>query len=176
MKNIVVFLVLLLQAGVLCAEQSLMVRSGVPCDGIPEIEQSLGSVEVAADAKGVSRYKRMQDGIEAMVVYRCDKGRLAEQAIIFTSSDRNEAHQIANKQRKRLVESQGEPIHDGLNLPTWKRMMYGILGADLDYLMSTVVWGRAEEDVMLQIRETEDKRWEIVISQGSSKMEYILNS
>ena len=54
--------------------------------------------------------------------------------------------------------------------------MFGFLGADLDYLNSVVVWGKAKEDVMLLVRETEDKRWEVTISQGSSKTEYILNS
>ena len=54
--------------------------------------------------------------------------------------------------------------------------MFGILGADLDYLTSVVVWGREKEDVMLLVRETEEKLWVVIISQGSSKMEYILNS
>ena len=55
-------------------------------------------------------------------------------------------------------------------------MLFGFLGADLDYLTSVVVWGRAKEDVMLLVRKTEDKHWVVSISRGSSKMEYILNS
>ena len=55
-------------------------------------------------------------------------------------------------------------------------MIFGFLGADLDYLTSVVVWGRAKEDVMLSVRETEDKLWMVIISQVSSKMAYILNS
>ena len=77
---------------------------------------------------------------------------------------------------KELAKNLGEPIHDGVNLGAWRKLMFGMLGADLDYLTSVVVWGRAKEDVMLLVRETEDKRWEVTISQGSSKTEYILNS
>ncbi len=54
-------------------------------------------------------------------------------------------------------------------------MLFGILGADLDYLTSVVVWGKEKKDVMLLVRETEDKSWVVIISQGSSKIEYILN-
>jgi len=50
------------------------------------------------------------------------------------------------------------------------------MGADLDYLTIVVVWGRAKEDAMLMVRETETKKWQVTISQGSSKVEYILNS
>jgi hypothetical protein len=55
-------------------------------------------------------------------------------------------------------------------------MLFSFLGADLDYLGAVVVWGKEKEDVMLLIREIETNRWEISISQGSSKFEYILNS
>ena len=54
--------------------------------------------------------------------------------------------------------------------------MFGILGADLDYLTSVVVWGRSKEDVMLLVKRTEEKVWVITVSQGSSKTEYIFNS
>jgi len=46
------------------------------------------------------------------------------------------------------------------------------MGADLDYLTIVVVWGRAKEDAMLMVRETETKKWQVTISQGSSKVEY----
>ena len=101
---------------------------------------------------------------------------MTEQEIIITSTTQSNAYQIANELRKELAKYMGEPIHDGLNLRAWRKMIFGFLGADLDYLTSVVVWGRAKEDVMLLVRETEDKLWVIIISQGSSKMEYILNS
>lgn len=43
-------------------------------------------------------------------------------------------------------------------------------------LTSVVVWGRKNTDVMLLVREIEDSHWEVIISQGSAKTEYILNS
>jgi hypothetical protein len=101
---------------------------------------------------------------------------LAEQEIIFKRPTRSEIYGIANEQSKELVKRLGEPLHDGLNLGAWSKLMFGFLGADLDYLTSVVVWGRAKEDVMLLIREIEGDRWEVIISQGSSKMDYIFNS
>ena len=101
---------------------------------------------------------------------------MTEQEIFITITNQKDAYQIANELRKELEESLGNPIHDGLNLEVWRTMIFGILGADLDYLTSVVVWGRAKKDVMLLVRETEDKLWVITISQGSSKIEYILNS
>ncbi len=178
MGIIIALLLALLLVGAVCAGQRLTdIRPGFPCDRIPQIEKRLGSVELAAqDADGISKYAGTQGGVEATIVYHCDQGRLTEQEVIFTSTTRGKAYRMANEQRKELAKNLGEPIHDGLNLGTWRKMMSGILGADLDYLTSVVVWGRAKEDVMLLVRETEDKRWEIIISQGGSKMAYIFNS
>lgn len=178
MNKIIVSSLASLLVGTVCAGQRLAdIQPGFPCDGIPQIEKSLGSVELAAqDTNGISKYTGTQGGVEATVVYHCDKGQLTKQEIIFTSTTQSNAYEIANQLRKELAKNLGEPIHDGLNLRVWRKMMFGILGADLDYLTSVVVWGRAKEDVMLILKETEDKFWVITISQGSSKMEYILNS
>ena len=178
MKISVFFLLSFLTVQAVCAERRLSdIQPGVPCSKIPEIEKHLGSAELAArNAKGISVYAGTQGGEKATIVYHCDQERLTEQKIIITSTTREGAYRFANEQKIKLIKLFGEPIHDGLNLRAWRKMMFGILGADLDYLTSVVVWGRAKEDVMLLVRETEDKRWEITISQGSSKMEYILNS
>lgn len=178
MNKVIVFLLASLLVGTVCAGQRLAdIQPGFPCGNIPQVEKGLGSVELAAqDKNGISKYTGTQGGVEVTVVYHCDKGQLTEQEIIFTSTTQSNAYQIANELRKEIAKSLGEPVHDGLNLGVWKKMKYGMLGADLDYLTSVVVWGRAKEDVMLLVRETEDKLWVITISQGSSKMEYILNS
>ena len=178
MKAIVAVLLAPLLVGTALAEQRLTdIQPGSPCQEIPQLEKRLGSVELAAqDPNGISKYKGMHGGAEAILVYRCEHQRLVEQEIIFTGATRSEADQIANQQRNELVKDLGEPIHDGLNLGAWKKLMFGFMGADLDYLTSVVVWGRAPKDVMLEIRETEDKGWEVTISQGSSKSEYIFNS
>ena len=178
MNTISVFLLGFLVVGTACAGQRLAdIQPGFPCDGIPQMEDRLGSVALAAQGtNGIKKYLGTQDGVEATIVYRCDKGQLAEQEIIITSTTQSGAYQIANELGKELTKTLGEPIHDGLGLGVWRTMMFGILGADLDYLTSVVVWGRAKEDVMLLVKETENKLWVIIISQGSSKMEYILNS
>ena len=178
MSKIIAFLLASLLVGTACAGQRLVViQSGFPCERIPQVEKSLGSVELATqDANGISKYTGTQGGVEATVVYHCNQGRLTEQEIIFKSTTRSKAYQIANQQRKELAKDLGEPIFDGLNLGVWRKMMFGFMGADLDYLTSVVVWGKAKEDVMLLVRQTEDKFWVITISQGSSKLEYILNS
>lgn len=178
MKAIVAFFLASLLVGTVCVGQRLAdIHLGFPCDGIPQVEKRLGSLELAAqDANGISKYKGTQGGLEVTVVYHCNQGRLAEQEIIFTTTTQSKAYQIANEQRKELAKNLGEPIHDGVNLRAWRKLMFGMLGADLNYLTSVVVWGRANEDVMLLVRETEDKRWEVILSQGSSKTEYILNS
>ncbi len=177
-NRIPIFLLALLLIGTVCAGQRLRdIQPGFPCVGIPQVEKRLGSVELAAqDKNGVSKYSGTQGEFEAIVVYHCDRSQLTRQEIIFTTTTQSNAYEIANELRKDLAKNLGEPIHDGLNLRVWRKMMFGILGADLDYLTSVVVWGREKEDVMLLVRETEDKLWEIIISQGSSKMEYILNS
>jgi len=178
MNKVIAFLLASLLVGTVYPGQRLIdIQPGFPCDRIPLAEKSMGSVELATqDTNGISKYTVTQGGVEATVVYHCDQGRLTEQEIIFTSTTQNKAYQIANEQRKELSKNLGEPIHDGLNLAAWRRMLFGILGADLDYLTSVVVWGREKNDVMLLVRETEDNLWVITISQGSSKMEYILNS
>ena len=178
MKVMIALSLVSLLVGTVCAGPRLTdIRPGFPCDGIPQVEKRLGSVELAAqDANGIRKYKGMQGTAEATIVYHCDQGRLTEQEVIFTSTTQSKAYRIANEQRKELSKHLGEPIHDGLNLGVWRKLMFGILGADLDYLTSVVVWGKAKEDVMLLVRETENKDWEVTISQGSSKMEYILNS
>ncbi len=178
MNKVIIFLLASLLAGTGGAGQRLGdIQPGYPCDAIPQLEKRLGSVELAAqDKNGISRYSGAQGGVEVTVVYHCDKGQLTEQEIIFASTTQSNAYLIANKLREELAKDLGEPIHDGLNLRVWRKMMFGILGADLDYLTSVVVWGRTKEDVMLLVRETEDKSWVVIMSQGSSKLEYILNS
>ncbi|MBA1445629.1 MAG: hypothetical protein FE835_12175 [Gammaproteobacteria bacterium] len=178
MNKVITFLLAYLLVGTVYPGQRLAdIQPGFPCDGIPQVEKSMGSVELATqDTNGISKYTGTQGGVEATVVYHCDQGRLTEQEIIFMITTQSMAYQIANEQRKELAKNLGAPIHDGLNLGVWRKMIFGILGANLDYLTSVVVWGRAKEDVMLLVRETEDKLWVITISQGSSKIEYILNS
>lgn len=178
MIRITIFLLASLLVGTVCAGHRLVdIQPGFACVGIPQVERRLGSIELAAqDKNGVSKYSGKQGGFEAVVVYHCDRGQLTEQEIIFTTTTQSNAYQIANELRKDLANNFGEPIHDGLNLKVWRKMMFGVLGADLDYLTSVVVWGREKEDLMLSVREKEDKLWVIIISQGSSKMEYILNS
>ena len=178
MNKIIAFLLAFLLVGSVSAGQRLAdLQPGFPCDRILQVERGLGSVELATqDTNGISKYTGIQGGVEAIIVYHCEQGLLTEQEIIFTSTTQSKAYQIANEQRKELAKNLGEPIFNGLNLGVWRKMMSGFLGADLDYLTSVVVWGRAKEDVMLLVRETEDKLWVITISQGSSKIEYILNS
>ena len=178
MNKIITFLLAFLLVGSVCARQRLAdIQPDFPCDGIQQVEKSLGSVELAIqDTNGISKYMGTQGGVEAIIVYHCEQGRVTEQEIIFTSTTQSKAYQIANEQRKKLTKKLGEPIYDGLNLGIWKRMMSGFMGADLDYLTSVVVWGRAKKDVMLLVKKTEEKLWVITISQGSSKIEYILNS
>jgi len=178
MKIIIFFLLSSLIVEAACAEQRLSdIQPGIPCGKIPEIEKRLGSVELAVhDAKGINIYTETQGGREKTIVYHCDKGLLTEQKIIVTSTTRDEAYRFANKQKTALTKHLGEPIHDGLELGIWKRLFFAFLGADLDYLTSVVVWGRAKEDAMLLIREAGTNLWEVSISQGSSKLEYILNS
>ena len=161
-----------------CAEQRLWdIHPGDPCDKIPEIEKGLGSLELTIDeAAGISRYSGTQGGEKATIEYLCDKGRLAEQKVVITLTTQDAAYRLANAQKTALSRRLGEPIHDGLTLGTWEKLLFGFTGADLDYLSLVVVWGRAEEDVMLLIRETGANVWEVSISQGSSKIEYILNS
>ncbi len=178
MKIIAFFLLSLLTVKAVCVELRLSdIRPGVSCGTIPETEKSLGSLEIAAhDAKGFSKYTGTQGGKEATIVYQCDKGRLTEQKIIVASTTRDEAYQFANKQKIELIKHLGNPIHDGFALGTWKKLFFAFMGADLDYLTAVVVWGRAREDVMLSVKEIGTNLWEVSISQGSPKLEYILNS
>ncbi len=171
------FLTFLLVGSVSAAQRLTDIQPGFSCDGIAQLEESLRSVELSTDvASGISKYSGRQGGVEATVVYYCDQGRLIKQEIIFTSATRNEANQNASEQKNKLTQTLGEPIHDGLNIGVFRRMLFGFLGADLDYLTSVIVWGKTIEDVMLSVMETEDKQWVVTISQGRSKMEYILSS
>ena len=178
MKIIVFFLLSSLIVETIYADQRLSdIRPGIPCDEILETEKRLGSVELAVnDGEGISNYIGIQEGQKVTIVYRCDKGRLIEQKIIFASTSRDEAYRLANEQKTKLTERFGDPIHDGLELSIWKKFYFGFVGADLDYLTSVVVWGREKEDAMLLIQETETNLWEVSISQGSTKLEYILNN
>lgn len=178
MKKIGIFLLSLLLLEAAYAEQRLSsIRPGVSCDKITDIEIHLGSTESAVrDSKAHSKYTGTLGGRKASIVYHCEQGLLTEQRIIINSASQEEAYRFANEQKLEISKRLGKPIHDGLELGTWRRILFGVLGADLDYLTSVVVWGRAKEDVMLLVRETAANQWEVSISQGSSKMEYILNS
>ena len=178
MKIIGIFLISLLMAGAVCAEQRLWdIHPGDSCGKIPEIEKALGSIELAVDeAAGASQYSGMQGGEKATIEYLCHEGRLAEQKVVVATTTREAAYRFANAQKTALSNQLGEPIHDGLALGTWDKLLFGFKGADLDYLTLVVVWGSSEEDIMLLIREAGPNLWEVSISQGSSKMEYILNS
>ena len=178
MKIHIFFLLSLLMAGAACAGQRLWdIHPGDPCGKIPEIEKDLGSIELAIDeATGISKYSGIQEGEKATIEYQCDNGRLTEQRIVITTTSQDAAFRLANAQKTALSRRLGEPIHDGLTLGTWQKLFTCFTGADLDYLSLVVVWGRADEDVMLLIRETGTNLWQISISQGKSKIEYILNS
>jgi len=153
------------------------IRPGDSCDRIPEMEQRLGSRQSAVDdAKGITRYQGTHGGKAATIVYRCADGLLDEQTITVQSASREEAHRFASAQTTALSQRLGEPIHDGLELSRWKQMLYGFIGSDLDYLTRVVVWGRAKEDTMLLVTEKGANQWEVTVSQGGSKTEYIFNS
>jgi hypothetical protein len=178
MKIFVFILLSLLFIEAVCAEQRLSeMQPGVPCARIPETEKRLGSIESAVtDPTGVSKYTGTHGGTDASIVYVCEKGRLAEQKIIVTTSTRDEAYRFANEQKLELTQRLGNPMHDGFTLGIGSRMYFAFKGSDLDYLSTVVVWGRAKEDVMLLVKQIGNNLWEISISQGSSKLEYILNS
>ena len=178
MRIMVVLVLSLLMVEAAGAVQRLSdIRVGALCDKIPEIEKRLGSLESAVDdAKGVSTYTGTYDGQKATVVYHCEGGKLTEQTITVPAASPEAAHRFANEQKRGLIQRLGDPIHDGLELPVWRRLFFGFLGADLDYLTSVVVWGRAKEDVMLSVTETANNLWKVTISQGSPKTEYIFNS
>lgn len=172
--TLLLFLVALSAHG---GERLANIRLGTPCDAIPELEQQLGSLELTLpDSTGVSEYRGTQGGKEAKIVYQCTEGSLAEQTVIVTTSNRDEAYRFANAQITELSRRLGEPIHDGLHLAAWRKLLFGFLGADLDFLTAVVVWGRANKDVMLSIRQTGENLWQVSISQGNEKLEYIINS
>ena len=177
MKIIILLLLSSLMTESIFAAQRLSdIRPGTPCEKVLETEGRLGSLELGgAEGNGIREYSGTQGGRKATIVYRCDKGRLMEQKIIVTSASQDVAYEFANDQKIEISNRLGDPIHDGLDLSIWKRLYLGFIGADLDYLTSIVVWGKAKEDVMLLIRGSETNLWEISISQGSSKWEYILN-
>ena len=177
-KTAIIFLAALLtETGAASEDRFWAAELGVPCAEIPEIEKHLGSVglEVPED-KDVLRYGRNRGSRTASIEYRCHNGRLSEQTLIVTGGSRDEAYRIAAEQKKRLVELVGEPIHDGLELSVWKRLYFGFVGADLDYLTAVVVWGREKEDSMLLVKEVGKKVWQVSVSRGSPKSEYIFNS
>ena len=149
----------------------------MPCDKVSEIEKRLGSLESSADySKGILRYQGIQGGEEAVILYRCEKERVVELKIIVARSTQEEAVRFARAQTTELTDLLGKPIHDGLDLKFWEKFYFGFMGADLEYLSRVVVWGRSEEDTMILIRETESNGWEVSVSRGISKWEYILNS
>lgn len=153
------------------------IRPGAPCAAILELEQRLGSAQLSAqNANGISRYSGIQGGREAEIRYHCVDGSLTEQTVIVQTASRDEAYRFAHAQKIELARRLGDPIHDGLNLAAWRKLLFGILGGDLDYLTAVVVWGRADEDVMLSVREIDANLWQVSISQGRSKLEYIINS
>lgn len=153
------------------------IRPGMPCDTIPALERQLGSRQLKEqDSSGVSEYRGTQGGREARIVYQCTEGSLTEQTVVVVVASRDEAYRYANERKALLARRLGDPIHDGLDLAAWRKLLFGFLGGDLDYLTSVVVWGRADEDVMLSVTEVGGKLWQVSISQGSSKLEYITNS
>jgi len=178
MRIIVSFLLLLLVAEAVCAKQRMLdIRPGDSCDRVSDMEKQMGSHEFTShDAKGIRKFNGIHGGEEATIVYLCEKGVVVEQKVIVMSATREVAYRFAEEQEAEFTKHLGEPIHDGLTLGIWERLLFGFKGADLDYITSVVLWGRAKEDIMLFIRETGASEWEVTISQGSSKMEYILNS
>ena len=160
------------------ADQRLVdVQPGMPCDKVSEIEKRLGSLESSIDySTGIMRYQGTQGGEKAVILYHCEKEKLTELKITVTTSTQKGALRFARTQKKELIEHLGEPVHDGLDLKFWKRFYFGFMGADLEYLSSVVVWGKSEEDTIILIRETESSQWEVSVSRGSSKWEYVLNS
>ena len=153
------------------------ISPGAACGRILQLEQGLGS-SVLSDhgPAGVTRYAGTQGGREATVEYLCEIGKQAEQGDSVTFTSHDEALRFASEQKRELTRHLGEPLHDGLDLGLWQRLLLGFKGADLDYLTSVVVWGKGKDDALLQVRQTGDSLWEISVSRGISKMEYILNS
>ena len=159
------------------ADRIADLRPGVACERIPGIEQSLGSIALGDRGEGSElSYRGIQGARTAMISYHCVAGALAEQRILVVVDSREEALGFADAQRRELVRRLGDPIHDGLRLPTWRKLLYGFLGADLDYLTAVVIWGNRDEDPMLRLSQTDAQQWQVSISQGSSKLEYIINS
>jgi len=178
MNRFLLSLFLLVAIAAVHADQRLVdARPGMPCDKVPEIEKRLGSLESSADySKGILSYQGTQGGEKAVIQYRCEKEKLTELKIIVASSTQEGALRFARAQTTELTELLGKPIHDGLDLKFWEKFYFGFMGADLDYLSSVVVWGKTEGDTMILIRETASNQWEVSVSRGSSKWEYILNS
>ena len=159
------------------ADRFANLHPGISCINIPEIERQLGSVELTFPTPaGISEFSGTQGGKKAKITYRCVDGKLSEQTVTVTTSSREEAYRFAHEQTVEISGRLGKPMHDGPQLATWRRLLFGALGADLDYLTAVVVWGRADEDLMLSVREAAENRWQVSISQGSSKLEYIINS
>lgn len=178
MSRITLTLFLLIVVKAAPADQRLVqIRPGMPCDTVSVIEKRLGSLELPAGTSNSSMsYQGTQGGKRAEILYHCEKKKLAEFEIIVAASTEEEALRFARTQRTELAVHLGKPVHDGLDLKFWEKFYFGFMGADLEYLSSVVVWGKSEEDVMILIRETASNRWEVSVSRGSSKWEYILNS
>ena len=178
MNRILLSLFLLVAIKAAHADQRLVdVRPGMPCDKVPEIEKRLGSLESSVDySKGIMKYQGTLGGEKAVILYHCEKGKLTELKIIVANTTQEAALRFARAQKTELTELLGKPIHDGLDLKFWEKFYFGFMGADLDYLSSVVVWGKTEQDTMILIRETANNQWEVSVSRGSSKWEYILNS
>ncbi len=152
------------------------VRLGILCDEIAA-SQTRGELLDSTYHGGqrIMRYTGTLGGQKATIIYRCDEERLTEHIIMVAHTSRDEAYRFTEEQKKDLMERLGEPIHDGLELSIWKRFYFGFMGADLDYLTRIVVWGKTKEDAMLSIGESESARWQVSVSQGSSKTEFLLN-
>ncbi|MCP3868184.1 MAG: hypothetical protein GY703_08850 [Gammaproteobacteria bacterium] len=177
-KLIVFNLLALWMLGTAGANQRLLeLKPGISCEKIPVLESRLGSIQQTHPvADGSLHYSGTQKGVPATVRYQCSEGQLVEQKITITVPSREEAYRIADEQKAELSRYFGEPVHDGLDMPLWRHFLHGFLGADLDYLTTVVVWGTADQDAMLSVKETKSRQWEICISQGSPKLEYRLNS
>lgn len=132
MKIIVLFLLALFVVEAVSATQRMSaIRPGNACAGIMEIEKNLGSHELAdTGPAGVSKYAGKEDGKDATIIYKCEKGILTEQKVVVTASSRDQAYDFANAQKSQLTSRLGEPLHDGLELGIWSRLFLGFKGAD----------------------------------------------
>ncbi len=177
MKTIFTLLLSLLYISTASADQRFTdIPLGSACKKILQIETSLGSKITKGDINTISHFTGTLNGMEPSIVYHCEQGKVSKHKIILSTKTEKEAYRIANVQSAELKKTLGEPIHDGFNLRLARSIRLGVMGGDMDYLTSVVVWGKAEKDAILVIKKTKENLWEITISRGNSKMEYILNS